>query len=124
VPQGYIFLVGSVDLVKVRHRNSAKVSLRVRNEINARLLSLGWPEKAPFDHISLIIRYGEAAIDGVEIGAMARRTRGLPVMVQAAAADIMAADNSDEAIEALVRPLMLRAVNAVAEKFDLERVSA
>ncbi|GAA6130165.1 Imm39 family immunity protein [Halopseudomonas sabulinigri] len=124
MPQGYILLVGSVDLVRARHKNSAKVSLRVRNEINARLISLGWPEKAPFDHVSLIIRYGEVAVEDVEIGPISRGTRALPVSIQAAASDIVAADKSEEAIEALVRPLMLRAVNAVAEMFGLERVSA
>ena len=121
---GHILLVGSVDLVKARHRNSGRVSLRVRNEINAELVALGWPEKAPFSHISLIIRYGETRLEPVQIDKITKRHNELPVAVQEDVSKIVAADKSETEIESVVRPCIVRAVNAVAEKYGLPQLYA
>jgi hypothetical protein len=123
---GHVFVLGGVDLVKGRHRNTGAVALRIRNELNARLIEQGWPGAAPFEVLSLILRFGEVALPGVDFQKL-QTTRGvkmLPVAVQLSMSSIVEAQGAESSIEQVIRPRVLQAINAVAERFGLRGIAA
>jgi hypothetical protein len=126
VSDDHVLIVSAVDLVKGRHRNTARVGLAIRNELNTSLLELGWPGEAGFEVASLILRFGEEQVEGVEFQPVRtmRGQRVLPLAVQLSMEDIVGAQASEQEIEALLRPRMLQAINAVAERYGLHGIQA
>lgn len=118
----HLLIVGAADQVKGRHQNTGRVTLAIRNEINQRLVERQWLNGATFSVVSLILRFGVEAKDEIEFQAIYEKNGQyvLPIAAQLSMSEIVAAQASDSAIEALVRPAIERSVRIVSERFGLE----
>lgn len=119
--QRYVLVVGAVDQIKGKHPNTGRVALKIRGDINSRLLECGWPNGAPFTIVSLILRFGVESTDSIEFQPIYEKLGQmvLPIAIQLSMSEIVAAQHSAEQIERVLRTPIVRAVNAVAEKYGL-----
>ena len=110
-------LIGGVALIKGRIRNDGMSMVRICDLLEASVAS--WISDAPFDTISLIVRYGEDTTDGVEIGAINTRHSELPVAVQVALSELQSAQSDADELDSIFRHHTLRALREVGSRFAL-----
>lgn len=74
-------LVGGVSLVPGRLKFGGKAILMARNEIESKLVEFGYLKKAPFETVSLVIRYGDRENLNPEFNEIDSKNSELPVAV-------------------------------------------
>ncbi|WP_454675448.1 Imm39 family immunity protein [Achromobacter pestifer] len=74
-------LVGGVSLGERRPKLSGQALLMARNEIEPKLLEHGYLKKAPFQTVSIIIKYADREDLNPEIGGIDSKNQELPVSV-------------------------------------------
>lgn len=110
-------VVGAVALVKCRLKGDGQAALRARNELEPALQKNGFLDTAPFQTISLILRYGERDNLNPEIGDVDVRRGVLPVAVELDAKRLQGVDK--EALAEEFRTVMIEVLCDVAANFDL-----
>lgn len=110
-------LLGGVGLVKGKIRNDGTAMVAVCDTLEPFLSNCF--SGVSFDAVSVIVRYGAETIDDVEIGRIDKIHRELPVAVQVAISDLQSIQSEPLALQSAFQNQALKALNAVAEKFDL-----
>ena len=110
-------LIGGVALIKGRLRNDGMAMVRVCDSLEPAMVS--WLSAAPFDTVSLIVRYGTNTTDDVEIGRINRRYSELPVAVQVALSELQAAQSDEASLDSVFRHHALRALREVGIRYSL-----
>jgi hypothetical protein len=113
-------LLGGVGIVKGKIRNDGAAMVAVCDTLEPFLS--GCFSDVSFDTISVTIRYSAETIDEVEIGRIDKTHRELPVAVQVAISDLQAIQSEPEVLQSAFQNQALKALSAVAEKFDLLRL--
>ena len=102
---------------KGRLRNGGMSMVRVCDSLERSVAS--WISEAPFNTISLIVRYGEDTTDEIEIGAINTRHSELPVAVQVALSELQAVQSEEEELDSIFRHHTLRALKEVGLRYSL-----
>jgi hypothetical protein len=110
-------LVGGVWLTKGRLKLSGRALLAARNELDVELRKNGYLRAAPFEAISVIVRYGSADNLNPEIGEVDQRHSELPVAVTLDARPLSALDL--DALTQRFREVLIDVLCDVAANFDL-----
>lgn len=111
-------LIGAVGIVKGTVRNGGKAMVAVCDEIGPKLERNGFLDNAPFEVISMILRYG-AKWGDPEIGRINRAYSELEVNIEVPMSEIRMLDTL-ELIE-IVRKATIQVLDAVATKYSLHR---
>ena len=77
-----ILLIGGVSLIKGRVREAGIVMQEICNELEPILKEIGFVNNAPFNTVSLIIRFGENNNLVPEYGPINKRYSELPVAIE------------------------------------------
>lgn len=110
-------LVGAVGLVKGSVRNGGKVMRSICDEFEPEFRRTCFLEKAPFEVVSLIIRYGTKR-EGPVLGGINRRHAELNVTVEVPMSEVRTLDESK--LTYIVRTLVLESLVEVAVKYCLD----
>ncbi len=110
-------LIGAVGLVKGNVRDDGKAMVSVCDEFEPYLSNMKLLAKAPFDVISLILRYGTKEADP-EIGRINKRYSELEVAVELSMEMVRVLNYDD--LRQKIRAVTLLALIAVSEKYDLD----
>jgi len=112
-------LIGAVALVKGRVRDDGKAMASICDEFEPHFKSENPLEGAPFDVVSLILRYGADGSKEPEVGRVNKRHSELEVAMELPMAEVRALGYDD--LRALIRESTLNALIAVADKYDLPK---
>ena len=110
-------VVGAVELIKCRLKGDGQAALKARNELEPELQKNGFLNTAPFQTISLILRYGERDNLNPDIGDVDVRRSVLPVAVELDGMRLKTVSQEDMAEE--FREVMIEVLCDVAANFDL-----
>jgi len=110
-------LIGAVGLVKGNVREAGRAMVAVCDELEPELQSTCFLAGAPFDVVSLILRFGTKWGDEVEIGEINNRYRELEVAVELPMSEILMMDFGDLCDTFMFTTL--RALIAVGKSYDL-----
>ena len=111
-------LIGGSGLIRGRVRNFGRALAELSYEIGDEIKAKSLLTNAPFDCISMIVRYGHEALKCPEVGRI-NSHRELEVSVQASLAELQAAAGDVPKLKLTIEPYVRRAISAVAEKFEL-----
>ena len=114
-------LIGGVGLVKGKIRNDGIAMVAVCDFLEP--LLAGCLNDAPFDTISLIIRYGAESKDEIEIGRIDQFHAELPVAVQVDIAEFQSIQSDSTELRSAFLAQTIRALHAVAEKYNLRELT-
>jgi len=117
-----MLLIGGVGLVKgsVKELNP---SLRdVSLELDEKLKTIQWSESAPFETLSLILRYGEERSEIIEIGKI-NKHKEIEVAVQSSIQELREAQKENK-LKDVVSNYAILAINEVSQKYGLPGLSA
>jgi len=109
-------LIGAVGLVKGRVREDGKVMVATCDLLEPELESTKFLACAPFDVVSLILRYGEKSGAEAEIGKI-NRHKELEVAVELAMSEVRMMDF--ETLSETIMNATLKSLIAVGRKYDL-----
>ena len=109
-------LIGAVGLVKGRVREDGKVMVATCNLLEPELESTKFLVCAPFDVVSLILRYGAKSGTEPEIGKI-NRHKELEVAIELAMSEVRTMDF--EALSKTIMNATLKSLTAVGKKYDL-----
>jgi hypothetical protein len=119
-----ILLIGGVGLTKGRVRNLGAALKNVSESLGEHLREIGWPGQARFESVSLILRYGIVVSEKIEIGSINDRYKELNVAVQVCLSELQQVQDEPRSLEEAVRAHTLRALKAVATRYNLPAVDA
>ena len=111
----YEILIGAVGLVKGSVRDGGKVMVATCDLLEPDFESTEFLAAAPFEAVSLILRYGEKW-GGVEIGKI-NRHRELEVAIELPMSEVRAMDFAT--LSRTVMSATLKSLIAVGQKYDL-----
>ncbi|MCA9250108.1 MAG: immunity protein 39 [Phycisphaerales bacterium] len=111
-------LIGAVALVRGGVRDDGKAMASICDELEPYFSSESVLENAPFDCISLILRYGVASRGKPEIGRINKQHSELEVAYELSMNDIRRMDY--EALRDHYRAATLETLLAVSERFGLQ----
>ena len=109
-------LIGAVALVKGRVREDGKAMVKICDEFEPYFEKENFLENAPFDVISLIIRYGKITNHVPEIEKINRYSE-LEVAIELAMDSVRKADYSK--LEMMIRKATLHSIIQVGKKYKL-----
>jgi Immunity protein 39 len=109
-------LIGAIGLVKGKVRDGGKAMVSICDELEPHFLSSKFLEKAPFQVISLIIRYGYKH-GKPEIGKINKRYSELEVAIELPMEEIKGLKY--DALRSHFRTSTLESLIAVAHQYDL-----
>jgi len=112
-------LIGGVGLIKGSVKGLGPVLSELSYEFSEILSQRNWLASAPFETISLIVRYGEVSKPDAEIGRVNRHGE-IEVTVQASLDELRATRGNLTTLKNLVLPYVVRALNAVGGKYNLD----
>lgn len=110
-------LIGAVGLVKGNVRDGGRAMVATCDQLEPEIESMGFLADAPFDVISLIIRYGTKWGTEVEIGKINNRHRELEVVIELPMSEIRMM--SFDALCETFLVATLRSFSAIGKKYDL-----
>lgn len=110
-------LIGAVGLVKGSVRNGGKAMVATCDDLEQQLDRTGFLINAPFEVISLILRYGTKWGDP-EVGRINRAHSELEVAVEVPMAEIRMLELAE--LTKVVKTVTLQALVAVASKYGLD----
>lgn len=109
-------LIGAVGLVKGRVRDDGKAMVSICDELEPHFVDKKLLDGAPFDVISLILRYGTKET-GAKIGRINKRHAELEVAIELPMEEVRALQYG--ALRQRIRNVTLDALIAVSDKYDL-----
>ena len=104
-------------MVRGKVKNAGPTMVEICDELEPLLESALFTDTAPFQTISLIIRYGESAAPTPVIGRLDRYNKELQVSVQLSMEDLKKADAA--AVKAQFMEAAVRALVHAGERYDL-----
>jgi hypothetical protein len=111
-------LIGGVALVLGRLKKDGSAMVEVCNELDPLLTSINFAEKAPFEYVSLIIRYGVKNDTKPKYQGIAKKYGELRVAIELDMDKLKSADK-DETIKTVFEVATLDALIHVGEKYQL-----
>jgi hypothetical protein len=111
--------LGAVSLVKGRVRNDIQTMTVVRDQIESALGESGWFPLAPFNSVSLIIRYGTKTDLTPIFQGINKRYEELQVAVELDMKELRMAHREPGKLESIVRKAISASLYGVAHKYDL-----
>ena len=111
-------LIGGAGLVEGSVKGFGPALAELSHEVSDSIVSRGWIDGAPFNVVSLIVRYGQISKPRVEIGGINRHDE-LEVAVQAGFDELRAAKGNVSELKEALRPYISNALAAVAERYEL-----
>ena len=114
-------VLGAVDLVGSKIRNSIVAMSEARDSLESILISSSYFENAPFEWVSLIIRYGKKNDALPTFNRIYKRYGDLPIVIEVDVSEIYDIHNSKELLVNYYKKLTILCLIAVAEKYALPK---
>lgn len=114
-------VLGAVDLVGSRVRNSIAAMSEVRDSLESILISSSYFESAPFEWVGLIIRYGKENDALPTFNRINKKHGDLPLTIEVDVNEIYDIHNSKELLVIYYKKLTILCLIAVAEKYALPK---
>jgi hypothetical protein len=112
-----VLLIGGVALVKGRVRDAGAIMVEICDAWEPILRSKGFVKDAPFNTVSLVIRFGEKESAEAELARIDGRNKELPVSYELPMAVLRSADRAT--VKGFFSKATEKALERVAEKYDL-----
>ena len=114
-------VLGAVDLVGSRVQNSIAAMSEARDSLESVLISSSCFERAPFESVGLIIRYGKKSDDLPTFRQINKNHGDLPISIEVDVNEIYDIHNSKKLLVLYFKKLTLLCLLAVAEKYALPK---
>ena len=111
------FVVGGVEVVKIRGKHATPALVLVRDEIESVLIEANFFDGAPFKAISLIVRFGLVDMEKPEYQGITKRDGYLNISIELDAHPLIR--STPETTYSVIRGAMLRAILHVSQKYGL-----
>ncbi len=112
-----VLLIGGVSLIKGRVKEAGIAMKEICDELEPLLQGIGFVENAPFNTVSMIIRFGEKTDLTPEYGPISKRHSELPVAVEMELASLRVA--SKDVVKSAFVKATIDVLLHVAKKYDL-----
>ncbi|MDU9409554.1 Imm39 family immunity protein [Pseudomonas sp. zfem001] len=114
----YLLLLGGVGLVKGKVKGFGPALLQASKELSECMRSSSWSTSAPFEKVSLIIKYGADASQKVEIGRI-NKHKELEASIQIPLEQLKNSSN----LETEIKEISIHVLNLVSTKYGLPKVT-
>ena len=118
-----MLLIGGVGLVKGSVKELSPSLRDVSLELDEKLKTIKWSESAPFETLSLILRYGEEKSEIIEIGRINNKYKEIEVAAQSSIKELREAQKESK-LKEVVTSYAILAINEVSKKYGLPELSA
>ncbi|MCG8522528.1 Imm39 family immunity protein [Marinobacter nauticus] len=118
-----LLTIGGVGQVKGRIKGMGPVVLPIRDELDGQMRAADWLARAPFESISIVLRYSESSSDEVIIERV-NKHRELPLAINVSMEQLKATGGNPDKLKAIVKPAINRCLGAVQKEYGLPDLSA
>ena len=114
----YLLLLGGVGLVKGKVKGFGPALLQASKDLSECMRSSGWSTSAPFDKVSLIVKYGADPSQKVEIGRI-NKHKELEASIQIPLQQLQ----NSSSLETEIKEISVHVLNLVSTKYGLPKIT-
>jgi len=118
-----MLLIGGSGQVKGSVKGLGIALKNISVELDGVLKDKNWSDGAPFNTLSLIVRYGEVDTKEISVGRISKKYSELEASIQTSL-ELLRLSAKDGSLEELVRRYSLLVINEVSKKYGLQEIYA
>ncbi|ERP89603.1 hypothetical protein Q670_04200 [Alcanivorax sp. P2S70] len=117
-----LITIGGIGQAKGRVKGMGPVDLAIRDELDGKMRKPNWLASAPFEGVSIILRYAEASRDKVLFEKI-NKHKELPLAIDISMEDLKSTEGNPDQLKAIVWPAIDRCMCAVQSEYGPTRLS-